>query len=203
MSAVQPRFLLLTVSFCFLWSLSGGAATLPDGFSETRVATGLLSPTAMAIAPDGRVFVTEQGGALRVVKNDALLPEPFLTLSVSTTNTKGLLGVAFDPDFQSNRFLYVYYTTADAPLHPRVSRFTASSTNPDVAEAGQTLSLSAEQRLALRQRVSARLLGKAPPVSAGAAAGGSAEESVRRRSALCAESVGGADALSGRRRVGD
>ena len=44
---------------------------------------------------------------------------------------------------------------------------------------------------------------KAPPVSAGAAAGGSAEESVRRSGALCAESVGGADALSGRRRVGD
>ena len=72
-----------------------------------------------------------------------------------------------------------------------------------VEERAKALSLSAEQRLALRQRVSARLIGQAPPVSAGAAAGGSAEESVRRRGALCAESVGGADALSGRRRVGD
>ena len=139
MSAVQPRSLLLTASCCLLWISTAGAATLPAGFSETLVATGLVSPTAMAIAPDGRVFVAEKGGALRVVKNDALLPEPFLTLSVSTTNTKGLLGVAFDPDFQSNRFVYVYYTTADAPIHPRVSRFTASSTNPDVAEAGSEL----------------------------------------------------------------
>ena len=85
MSAVQPRSLLLTASCCLLWISTAGAATLPAGFSETRVATGLLSPTAMAIAPDGRVFVTEKGGALRVVKNNALLPEPFLTVSVNTT----------------------------------------------------------------------------------------------------------------------
>jgi len=139
MSAVQPRSLLLAASCCLLWISTAGAATLPAGFSETRVATGLVSPTAMAIAPDGRVFVAEQAGALRVVKNDALLPEPFLTLTVSTTDTRGLLGVAFDPDFQSNRFVYVYYTTVDAPTHPRVSRFTASSTNPDVAQAGSEL----------------------------------------------------------------
>ena len=147
MSAVQPRSLLLTASCYLLWISTAGAATLPAGFSETRVATGLVSPTAMAIAPDGRVFVTEKGGALRVVKNDALLPEPFLTLSVSTTDTRGLLGVAFDPDFQSNGFVYVYYTTADAPIHPRVSRFTASSTNPDVAQAGSELPIRNLPRL--------------------------------------------------------
>ena len=141
MSAAQPRFvlLLLSVSFCFLWLSTAGAATLPAGFSETRVATGLLSPTAMAIAPDGRVFVAEKGGALRVVKNNALLSQPFLTVSVNTSSERGLLGVAFDPDFQSNRFVYVYYTTAAAPIHNRVSRFTASSTNPDVAQAGSEL----------------------------------------------------------------
>ena len=84
MSAVQPRFLLLTVSCCLLWISSAGAATLPAGFSETPVATGLSSPTAMAIAPDGRVFVAQKGGALRVVKNNALLSQPFLTVSVNT-----------------------------------------------------------------------------------------------------------------------
>ena len=134
MAAVQPRFLLLTLSSCFLWISTAGAATLPAGFSETRVATGLLSPTAMAIAPDGRIFVAEKGGALRVVKNNALLAQPFLTLSVSTSDERGLLGAAFDPDFQGNRFVYVYYTTATEPIHNRVSRFTASSTNPDVAQ---------------------------------------------------------------------
>src|SRR5688572_10319149 len=121
MSAIHLRFPALAVSCC-LWFSTAGAATLPGGFSETRVATGLQSPTAMTIAPDGRIFVAEKGGALRVVRNNALLSQPFLTLSVSTQSERGLLGVAFDPEFQSNRFLYVYYTTATAPIHNRVSR---------------------------------------------------------------------------------
>jgi glucose/arabinose dehydrogenase len=93
----------------------------------------------MAVAPDGRIFVTQKGGALRVVRNNALLSQPFLTVSVNAVGERGLLGVAFDPDFQSNRFVYVYYTTAAAPIHNRVSRFTASASNPDVAEAGSEL----------------------------------------------------------------
>jgi glucose/arabinose dehydrogenase len=141
MSAVHPRSLVLAVSSCLFWISTAGAATLPAGFSETRVATGLASPTAMAVAPDGRIFVTEKGGALRVVKNNALLAQPFLTVSVNTASERGLLGVAFDPDFQNNRFVYVYYTTAAAPIHNRVSRFTASATNPDVVQAGSEMQL--------------------------------------------------------------
>jgi glucose/arabinose dehydrogenase len=126
----------LAASCCLLLFSTAGAATLPAGFSETRIATGLASPTAMAVAPDGRVFVAEKGGTLRVVKNDTLLSQPFLTVSVDTAGERGLLGVAFDPDYQSNRFVYVYYTTAAAPVHNRVSRFTADATNPDVVQAG-------------------------------------------------------------------
>jgi len=139
MSAVRTRPSLVALSFCLLWFSAAGAATLPAGFTETRVATGLASPTAMAIAPDGRIFVAEKGGTLRVVKNNALLAAPFLTVSVSTQSERGLLGVAFDPDFQTNRFVYVYYTTATAPIHNRVSRFTASATDPDVVQGGTEL----------------------------------------------------------------
>jgi glucose/arabinose dehydrogenase len=138
MSAVHLRP-LLALSCCVFWFSTAGAATLPAGFSETRVATGLASPTAMAIAPDGRIFVAEKGGTLRVVKNNALLPTPFLTVGVSTQSERGLLGVAFDPAFNVNRYVYVYYTTATAPIHNRVSRFTASATNPDVVQAGTEL----------------------------------------------------------------
>ena len=138
MSMVHPRFLVGTMSCCLLWLTTSGAATLPAGFSETRVATGLASPTAMAVAPDGRVFVAEKGGALRVVKNNALLSQPFLTVGVNTASERGLLGVAFDPEFSSNRFVYVYYTTANAPIHNRVSRFTASG---DVAAAGSQVDI--------------------------------------------------------------
>ena len=58
-----------------LWISTAGAATLPTGFSETRVATGLASPTAMAIAPDGRIFVAEKGGTLRLSIDGKLAAE--------------------------------------------------------------------------------------------------------------------------------
>jgi glucose/arabinose dehydrogenase len=139
MNATLLRSPILAAMCCLVALSAARAATLPAGFSETRVAAGIASPTAMAIAPDGRIFVAEKGGALRVVKNNALLATPFLTVSVSTQSERGLLGIAFDPDFNVNRFVYVYYTTATAPIHNRVSRFTASASNPDVAQAGTEL----------------------------------------------------------------
>ena len=87
----------------------------------------------MEIAPDGRIFVCQQGGSLRVIKNGALLSTPFLTVSVDASGERGLLGVAFDPNFASNNFVYVYYTVSTSPRHNRVSRFTA---NGDVAVPG-------------------------------------------------------------------
>jgi glucose/arabinose dehydrogenase len=109
------------------------AATLPSGFTETGLTGTLSNPTAMTMAPDGRLFVCLQGGSLRVVKNGALLTTPFLTLSVNSSGERGLLGVAIDPDFATNSFIYVYYTTSTSPVHNRISRFTA---NGDVAVPG-------------------------------------------------------------------
>ena len=114
-------------------SAPASGATLPTGFAETVVATGLSSPTAMAFAPDGRLFVCQQGGQLRVIKNGALLATPFVTVTVSASGERGLLGVTFDPDFATNQFVYVYYTATTPAVHNRVSRFTASG---DVAAAG-------------------------------------------------------------------
>ncbi len=110
-------------------------------FQEITVTNGLAYPTAMAFAPDGRLFICEQGGKLRVVKNGALLAAPFLTLSVSSNGERGLLGVAFDPDFAANAQVYVYYTTSSSPVHNRLSRFTASASNPDLAASGETVLL--------------------------------------------------------------
>jgi glucose/arabinose dehydrogenase len=128
------------LAFTFTGTPAHGA-TLPAGFAETRIATGLASPTAMAFAPDGRLFVAQQGGALRVIKNGALLSQPFLTLSVNASGERGLLGVAFDPNFATNSFVYVYYTTSASPIHNRLSRFTASAANPDVVAAGSEVQL--------------------------------------------------------------
>jgi glucose/arabinose dehydrogenase len=132
---------VVTVSCGLLWLSMAGAASLPPGFSETRVAAGLAGPTAMAVAPDGRIFVAEKGGNLRVVKNNVLLAQSFLSLSVNSVGERGLLGIAFDPDFPNNGYVYVYYTTANAPIHNRVSRFTSNPTNADVAAAGSELPL--------------------------------------------------------------
>ena len=134
-------FLLAGMLCSLSLSLAASGATLPSGFAETRIATGLASPTAMAFAPDGRLFVAQQTGALRVIRNGTLLAQPFLTVSVNSAGERGLLGVAFDPNFASNNFVYVYYTTSGAPIHNRLSRFTASAANPDVAAAGSEVQL--------------------------------------------------------------
>ena len=90
-------------AFIFLLAALSSAlgAALPAGFTETQI-SGLSNPTAMEIAPDGRIFVCLQDGGLRVIKNGALLPTPFLTLNVDPTGERGLLGIAFDPNFASN-----------------------------------------------------------------------------------------------------
>ena len=113
-------------------------STLPTGFTENTVVSGLNQPTAMELAPDGRVFVTEQTGALRVIKDGSLLSTPFATFDVDSFFERGLLGVTFDPDFDTNQFVYVYYTVNGTTKHNRVSRLTA---NGDVMVPGSELIL--------------------------------------------------------------
>jgi glucose/arabinose dehydrogenase len=115
-------------TLCLVLAAStASAATLPAGFTETIIATGLINPTAMAFAPDGRLFVCEQEGRLRVITSGGtLLSTPFVTLTVDFDGERGLLGVAFDPAFQSNQFVYLYYTAKTPFTHNRVSRFIAN-----------------------------------------------------------------------------
>jgi glucose/arabinose dehydrogenase len=121
---------------CALLVLTCGAAigaSLPSGFGESIVASGFSNPTAMEFAPDGRLFVCQQAGQLRVVKNGALLPVPFLTVTTDSSGERGLLGITFDPNFANNQFVYIYYTVPGTTAHNRISRFTASG---DVARSG-------------------------------------------------------------------
>lgn len=62
---------------------------------------------------------------MRVISDGALLPTPFVSVPVNASGERGLLGIAFDPDFLTNQFVYVYYTTSTSPVHNRISRFTA------------------------------------------------------------------------------
>jgi glucose/arabinose dehydrogenase len=137
------RTVLCCAPLCFAADLAT-AATLPAGFTETQIAGGLTAPTAMAFSPDGRLFVAEQTGKLRVIKNNVLLATPFVSLTVSSSGERGLLGVAFDPAFASNQYVYVYYTATSPNIHNRVSRFTA---NGDVSLPGSELVLLDLERL--------------------------------------------------------
>ena len=131
MAILVRRWLNWAVLILLLGSLQLTAATLPAGFTEAQFGGNLGgAATAMAFAPDGRLFVCVKTGQLRVIKNGALLAAPFVSLSVDSNGERGLLGVAFDPNFSSNQFVYLYYTTSTSPIHNRISRFTA---NGDVA----------------------------------------------------------------------
>src|SRR5947209_7387538 len=122
----------------FLSSCPLQAHTLPEGFSETVIAAGINGATAMKVAPDGRVFVCEQTGKLRVVKNDRLLPRLFVSLAVDSSWERGLLGVALDPDFDRTGFVYLLHVVARPYPHHRLSRFTAGG---DVALPGSEVVL--------------------------------------------------------------
>ena len=115
----------------------GGSRTQAAGITRNQSwITGLISATALAQASDGRIFVSQQGGALRVLKNSVLLATPFVSLTVDSVGERGLLGVALHPDFANNGFVYLHYTTPSGGTHNRISRFTASPSNPDLAQVG-------------------------------------------------------------------
>jgi putative heme-binding domain-containing protein len=110
-----------------------GTLTLPPGFKAAIVATGLTGATSFEVAPDGRIFVCEQTGALRIIKNGRLLAEPFVKVPVDATWERGLLGVTVSPDFPKNPVVFVCYVASNPYPHHVVSRFLA---NGDAAQPG-------------------------------------------------------------------
>jgi glucose/arabinose dehydrogenase len=112
--------------------------TLPPGFVVEEMARGLTGATAMTVAPDGRLFICEQTGDLRVWNEGRLLPTPFLSLKVDSYWERGLIGVALDPEFEKNGFVYVTYVAPKPYPHHVISRFTADG---DVAAMGSEVIL--------------------------------------------------------------
>lgn len=115
----------------FAASPAQGVATLPSGFQQKQVVGGLTNPMDIELASNGRLFVVEQRGVLRVLRPNGKL-ETFLDISakVDSTGERGLLGVALDPNFSTNNFVYLYYTQkaeVTTPAHNRVVRVTAGS----------------------------------------------------------------------------
>ena len=99
------------------------ADVLPDGFVCETVAEGLAQPVGLAYAPDGRLFVTEKNGHVRVVSPDGeVQTESFAELEVYTVNENGLLGIALDPDFAENHYVYVFASISD--VQQQIVRYT-------------------------------------------------------------------------------
>lgn len=131
---MRDRIVLATL---FLAATAGGLAaqTVPAGFSTPAQQGGDISNgTAMAFAPDGRLFVAQQSGEVRVIQAGTLLAANFLALSVNSTDERGLLGIAFDPDYAVNRFFYVFYTLSGANTN-RIARYVASAADPNIRDA--------------------------------------------------------------------
>jgi glucose/arabinose dehydrogenase len=86
-------------------------ASIPSAEPKIDIfVSGLDTPWAIAFAPDGRIFVNERAGRIRVIKDGKLLAEPWMTLGVNEAGEAGLLGLALDPQFAQNRYVYVAYT---------------------------------------------------------------------------------------------
>lgn len=136
----MSKFGLVAILLIVFLSLAtqARAATVPNGFSVTNLTTSLNEPVAFAFAADGRIFITEKGGAVRVFKNNTLLTTPFVSVTTDSTGERGLLGIVLDPNFVVNNYVYVYYTVVATPRYNRLSRFTA---NGDVAAVGSEVVL--------------------------------------------------------------
>jgi putative heme-binding domain-containing protein len=111
---------------------SSGTLALPAGFKTEIAAAGFTGATALEVAPDGRIFVCEQTGALRVVKDGRLLAEPFVRLPVDATWERGLIGVTVARDFPQTPHVFVCYVAAKPYPHHVVTRFAGA----DRAEPG-------------------------------------------------------------------
>jgi glucose/arabinose dehydrogenase len=92
---------------------AGRSVQRATGFTLVKLASGLASPTSVTSPPgDARLFVVQQTGEIRIVKDGQVLPTPFADLGklVTAGGEQGLLGLAFHPDFAKNGRLFVYYT---------------------------------------------------------------------------------------------
>ena len=122
----------------------------PQFVTETVAQLPAFTPVGLAFAPDGRIFIWQKNGIVRVVKNGALLATPFLDIQaqVNQCNDRGLLGFALDPNFATNGFVYLFHTleesgntTSCGAKTSRLIRVTASPPTSDVAQPNSQITI--------------------------------------------------------------
>ena len=110
-------------------ALQGPHSLQAAPIDETKVevvASGLEVPWALAFAPDGRLFVTERPGRIRIVQDGVLQEEPLASLDVARVGESGLMGIALDPAFETNGYVYVCYSYfgEGSQIRNRIARLT-------------------------------------------------------------------------------
>lgn len=148
MAALVLALAVTAVGALVVWQSDAGRAQGAAEAQETPyqlvpVARGFSRPLYVTHAGDGsgRLFVVEQSGAIRVIKDGAVLRQPFLDVSglisrqalESNYTERGLLGLAFHPNYAENGLFYINYT--DLNGHSVISRYTVSADDPDRADA--------------------------------------------------------------------
>ena len=125
---ISSLLIVCTATACLLGTITNPvhAATLPAGFTESTVFSGLNQPTGVRFSPDGRVFVTEKSGLIKVFTDlSATTPTVFHDLRTNVHNfwDRGLLGLALHPNFPTVPSVYVLYTYDKDPTNPQVPRW--------------------------------------------------------------------------------
>ncbi len=146
---VELRLCAVLLSLLF-FHLATCAQTFTDaGFTvETVAQTTRYNTVGFTFAPDGRIFTWEKPGVVRIIKNGVLLTTPFLDLRtrVYSDVDSGLIGLALDPNFATNGWVYLLYTFEDGgdpngPKTARLARVKADPSNPDIAQANSEVIL--------------------------------------------------------------
>ncbi len=115
-------------------TLYGADAVAGIGYVFTPIITaGLSSPLFVTHAGDGRLFIVEKGGKIKIYQGGALLPVPFLTQTVSTSVERGLLGLAFEPGYATTRRFYIYWTENPSGAI-NITRLSPQGGNPNQAD---------------------------------------------------------------------
>lgn len=124
---------LVSLGLACLLGLAGSAIEVPKGFAVETLATGLKEVTAFTQAPDGRIFLAERTGNIRLLKEGRLHPDPALALSVSTKDGRGLIGVVLAPDFPHPPHLFVLYVAEQPFAHLVLARYKVDGDQADPA----------------------------------------------------------------------
>src|SRR4051812_5810128 len=121
-----------------IYGFDPNAAYATANIAATRVAAGLTGALFATAAPGdlSRLFIVQQSGVIKILDltTGSLLPTPFASINVDSSGERGLLGMAFDPNFATNGFFYVYRTVTAGGAHNEVVRYHVSTSNPNITD---------------------------------------------------------------------